>query len=88
MRELHLGGHMLYLYSTDDPLCDAEKLRELIAAKKKGAGQDVTAVEWKESEHCGHLKRHREEYEAALQRFLIEKLKININIFVHRSSKL
>jgi predicted alpha/beta-fold hydrolase len=72
MRNLELGP-CLYLYSDDDPLCDAKKLTELIETKRK-AGQDITSIRWERSEHCGHLKNHKVEYEETLKRFLIEKL--------------
>ena len=59
----------LFLYSKDDPLCDAEKLHSLIAEKER-RGHEVQSVCWDESDHCGHLKRHRTEYIEALQKFL------------------
>ena len=76
MRRLDLGPE-LYLYSIDDPLCDAEKLTELIE-NKQAAGKDISSVRWEESAHCGHLKFHTEEYEAALQKYFSEKLGIKI----------
>ena len=69
MVELDWGRPFLFLYSADDPLCDAEKLQQLIETKR-ARGQRVQAVRWEDSEHCGHLKRHRAEYEATLVAFL------------------
>jgi len=72
MRNLDVGP-CLYLYSDDDPLCDAEKLSELIETKKI-AGQEVISIQWETSEHCGHLKHHKTEYIETLRRFLIKNL--------------
>lgn len=69
MKELHWGRPFLFLFSDDDPLCDAPKLKELIE-EKRAMGQEVHAVCWAQSEHCGHLKLHREEYVGAMQEFL------------------
>jgi len=63
----------LFLYSDDDPLCDAVKLSELIE-DKQGRGQDVKAINWRESEHCGHLKHHETEYRRALADFLLQRI--------------
>lgn len=59
----------LYLYSADDPLCLADKLDELIAARR-AAGADVEAVRWEASQHVGHLMRHPRRYRQALLGFL------------------
>lgn len=69
MAALNWGLPFLFLYSLDDPLCDALKLKELIA-EKRSRGQIVEAVEWEKSEHCGHLKHHKDEYATALTAFL------------------
>lgn len=84
MRELNLGPE-LYLYSVDDPLCDAVKLTELIGEKRAAAGKDISSICWEESAHCGHLKLHKQEYEAALRGFLTEKLGIIINVPLPRA---
>jgi hypothetical protein len=76
MKGLELGP-MLFLYSMDDPLCDGRMLAELVAAKR-AAGHDVAEVCWPVSEHCGHLKVHREEYEAALKRHFGERLGVRL----------
>ncbi|KAL4433428.1 hypothetical protein ABPG77_010281 [Micractinium sp. CCAP 211/92] len=59
----------LFLYSADDHLCDGAKLDELVAAKR-AAGQRVSARRWQRSQHCGHFRRHREEYSQLLLDFL------------------
>jgi hypothetical protein len=62
-------GGELYLFSDDDPLCDAEALAELVEARKR-AGAAVKVVRWPVSEHVGHFRCHPEAYEAALAAFL------------------
>lgn len=71
---LRLGGPgwdrpQLFLYSADDHLCDGAKLDELVGAKR-AAGQRVSARRWQRSQHCGHFRRHREEYSQLLLDFL------------------
>ena len=61
----------LYLYSADDPLCDASSLDVLIENKRR-LGQEVNALKWEKSGHCAHLKYHREEYVETLIKFLNE----------------
>ncbi|KAF6260960.1 hypothetical protein COO60DRAFT_1682550 [Scenedesmus sp. NREL 46B-D3] len=71
MRQLGMGGgRCLYLYSADDPLCDAAKLDELVAARQRQYGAAVTAKKWQHSKHVGHLLCHAEEYMAEVLRFL------------------
>ena len=60
----------LYLYSEDDHLCDAAKLRELMLVRQSRPGSKVSAVHWKSSRHVGHLLMHRDEYLEALVDFL------------------
>ena len=69
MRDMRLGSRTLYLYSADDPLCDAAKLDVLVASRRQ-AGADVAATRWERSQHVGHLVKHYSEYRAALLRFL------------------
>lgn len=59
----------LYLYSTDDPLCDSTKLDELVDARIK-AGCKVTAVKWDKSEHVGHFRCHEATYKKSVLKFL------------------
>lgn len=69
MEDLSWNRPLLYLYSTDDPLCDAVALKELLE-RKKHRGQDIKSISWENSEHCGHMKVHREEYMNAVKQFL------------------
>lgn len=66
-----LGQRSLYVYSSDDPLCDAAKVDSLVAARRR-AGHRVTAKRWAASQHVGHLRCHPEEYRQLLGAFLAE----------------
>ena len=47
------------------------RLAELVAARRqKGTCAEVREVRWQVSEHVGHLRKHPEEYTAALLGFL------------------
>lgn len=63
------GAPELYLFSDDDPLCDAEALAALAAARQR-AGAAVSTARWAVSEHVGHLRCHPERYEQALAAFI------------------
>lgn len=69
MLDLRLGPCSLYIYSEDDPLCDAARLDQLIASRR-GAGADVAALRWQRSQHVAHLLQHYKEYATALFQFL------------------
>lgn len=69
MVDLDWSRPSLILFSQDDDLCDAIKLQELIAEKRR-RGQRVLSVCWEKSEHCAHLKHHNEEYMSVLEEFL------------------
>ena len=69
MQDMRLGSRTLYLFSADDPLCDAAKLDALVASRRQ-AGADVAATRWERSQHVGHLVQHYKEYSAALLGFL------------------
>jgi pimeloyl-ACP methyl ester carboxylesterase len=64
---------ILYLYSEDDHLCDADMLFRLIL-DKINRGHSVERVSWDVSAHCGHYALHPEEYRSALRNFLYEIL--------------
>lgn len=63
------GGKELYLYSTDDPLCDPVKLDALIEERRR-RGHAVSARRWERSQHVGHLLCHPKEYIRLLRGFL------------------
>lgn len=58
-----------YLYSEDDPLCDAEKLHGLIV-DKLNRGHAVDSVSWAVSGHCRHYAEHPIEYRRVVDRFI------------------
>jgi pimeloyl-ACP methyl ester carboxylesterase len=69
MERLSWGRPLLFLYSADDPLCDAAKVDELVAEKRR-RGQDVKARKWERSGHVAHLRHHSDEYTDLLLQFL------------------
>ena len=66
-----LEAPTLYLFSDDDELCDAQKVSELVAARRqRGTCAEVRVMRWGVSQHVGHVRKHPEEYTAALLGFL------------------
>ena len=59
----------LYLYSENDPIAPPAFIDQL-AAHRQSLGVSVTQKKWKDSQHCGHLKVHPDEYEQTLRDFL------------------
>ncbi|XP_029951478.1 transmembrane protein 53-A [Salarias fasciatus] len=59
----------LFFFCDNDVMSDSEVVTELIAYWRK-RGIDVTAKQWKESVHAGHLKKHPQEYLTTLNMFL------------------
>ena len=64
---------ILYFYSEDDHLCDADMLFRLIL-DKINHGHPVEQMCWDVSAHCGHYALHPEEYRSALRTFLSKVL--------------
>lgn len=62
----------LYLFSDDDPLCDASKVNELVG-DRSARGVNVSLRRWKNSRHCGHMLLYRDEYLRTLEEFLFER---------------
>ncbi|XP_018519433.1 transmembrane protein 53-A isoform X1 [Lates calcarifer] len=58
----------LFFFCENDALSDAQTMEDLISFWRK-RGIDVTAKKWEDSTHAGHLKRHPQEYLAALDFF-------------------
>lgn len=56
---------MLFLYSENDTLCSPQAIGQIIQTLPNARG-----ICWKESIHCGHLLRHQDEYEDAVQHFI------------------
>ena len=65
------GRRELYLYSDSDQLCNADKVAELVKQRRRMKDNcQITEVRWRESRHCTHLIDKRDEYVAALIKFL------------------
>jgi len=64
------GKRELYLVSTEDKMCDLEKLRELIEYRRKHRVKSITSMIWDGPGHCDHLIRRPEEYTRYLQDFV------------------
>lgn len=69
MQDIHWCP-ILYVYSEDDHLCDANRLYALIIEKIR-RGHAVKRVCWEESTHCAHYMRHRQGYRNAIRDFLM-----------------
>lgn len=69
MLDEKLAVPRLYLYSTDDKLCDAKELETLLDRKQQ-QGLDLRVKRWDKSAHCAHLRKHPDEYIAEVQAFL------------------
>ncbi|KAJ1162527.1 hypothetical protein NDU88_002995 [Pleurodeles waltl] len=59
----------LFFYCEDDPLSDHVLIARLIETWQK-RGLQVVGKGWKSSKHAGHLRRHPQEYQDALNNFL------------------
>ena len=62
LKEARTPPKEVYVFCEDDHLCDAHKLRELIAIRKARPGADVSVTYFKSSKHVGHLRQHQHEY--------------------------
>ena len=60
----------LFLYAQNDPLCSPDAIRDMIQTLQPRA----RGICWDDSIHCGHLLRHEEEYQNAVQEFVQEHL--------------
>lgn len=69
MERLTLGRRTLYLYSRDNPLCDARNLEALVAARR-AAGADVMTRAWATGRHCRLWEDHPAEWRAEVRAFL------------------
>lgn len=69
MQDIHWCP-ILYIYSEDDHLCDADKLYALILEKIR-RGHRVKRVCWEQSKHCAHYIKHRQGYTNAIRDFLV-----------------
>ena len=60
----------LFFFCDNDVMCDARQLEVLVKLWRK-RGMDVHSRKWAESTHAGHLRHHPEEYQSALDTFLL-----------------
>lgn len=62
-------GPQLFLFSKRDALVGHETVRSVVRRREK-RGADVTAVEFSDSAHVGHLRMHADEYTEAVGQLL------------------
>lgn len=61
----------LFLYSEDDHLADFHAIDAIVAHRMKVCGPDKTfSKRWESSNHCGHLRRHPDEYRNTVEKFV------------------
>jgi len=70
LRNDQLDIPQLYLCSKNDALCDFEKVLDLVAHRQSQQISPIKVQFWKESQHCGHLKRHPRSYKEAVDYFI------------------
>jgi hypothetical protein len=64
----------LYLYSEDDAVTMFGPLQELVQHRQAMFGTDMISYQhWKSSHHCCHLLEHKEDYEQAIEQFVMEQ---------------
>ena len=64
---------ILILYSLDDPMCCSDDMEEMISNWKhlNDPNLEVHVKCWQQSNHAQHMRTHPEQYELALQAFLV-----------------
>lgn len=60
----------LYLYSKNDDLSKHEHISEMIATRGSRQKHSVLKQAWEDSIHCGHLRKHNEDYKEAVKAFI------------------
>ncbi|XP_061172298.1 transmembrane protein 53-A-like [Saccostrea echinata] len=60
----------LFVYSRDDPMCDAEKLDAIIKKWREEFDFTVSFVCWSKSKHAMHIKEHKKDYMEAFIDFI------------------
>lgn len=62
----------LYLYSRDDPVCEASRVEALIRHRMLQPGLKGPILQqcWDRSIHCAHLREHPDDYERAIRDFI------------------
>ncbi|XP_062571866.1 transmembrane protein 53-A-like [Saccostrea cucullata] len=60
----------LFVYSRDDPMCDAETVDDIIKKWRKEFDFTVSFVCWSKSKHTMHIKEHEKDYMEAFRDFM------------------
>lgn len=60
----------LFVYSRDDPMCDADLVDAIIKNWRENLKMTVSFICWTKSKHAMHLKTNREDYEKAFGDFM------------------
>ncbi len=63
---------ILVLYSHRDRLVKSETIQKFLFMMKARGKEDVTAVEFEESEHVNHIVKHKDAYCAHLRKFITQ----------------
>lgn len=69
----------LYLYSHDDLFANATYITKLIERRRRKRRQQCSAPtimvqQWERSQHCAHLRKHPEDYQRAIQQFVMNAI--------------
>jgi Eukaryotic protein of unknown function (DUF829) len=59
-------SHSLWFYSRDDPIADAERCDVVFNKWQRHNGHRAERIVFDQSNHVGHLRKHTERYESAL----------------------
>jgi len=60
---------MLFLYSTSDKIILHADIEEMMM-RRRALGVHVSSVNWDDTDHVSHIRKHAEEYEQACEDFL------------------
>lgn len=79
MKEDKLFCPQLFLYSTGDKLVPHTDITEIIEFRRS-LGVNVQSVQWDDSDHVAHLRKHREAYINACHQFVDDCIKLHQHI--------
>lgn len=60
----------LFVYSRDDPMCDADQVDAIIKHWRENLKMTVSFICWTKSKHAMHLKTNKEDYKKAFSDFM------------------
>lgn len=69
LRDDELDIPQLYLCSEDDPLCNFQKVKELVNHRRSSQTCQVFFQGWEKSAHCAHLRMNPSSYKEAVENF-------------------